>query len=207
MSSSSLYIINTKYKGKQLFEYANSWLFSPIVWQVLGDKYFKEDDKGRKPSILSPFDGQDAWKDLNNIMNNSENTDERICWELSNQNVFYTKDKDFISDRIRYFVSTHQNYGSIEIETGNKNYLLRAKHINERFTQIAKDIKNLDEKKYPYFVLKNTSCDDSVEYWFEYDEKKRRYKTLKDWDELPAEFVCIENNKIIGFTRIKKENL
>lgn len=198
MSSSYLYGINKRYKGKVLQEYSNSWIFSPIIWQVLEDKYFKEDAKGRKPSILSPFGGQDAWKDLNNIINNSENTDERLCWELSNQQIFFTKDKEFIADRIRYFVSTHQNYGSKDFETGNKNYLLRAKHINERFTQIAKDIKNLDKNKYPYFVLKNTSCDDSVECWFEDG------KTLKDLDEHIVEFVNIKDSKIIGFTDVAR---
>ena len=72
MSSSSLYVINKNYEGECLIEYTNSWIFSPIIWQVLEDKYFKEDAKGRKPSILSPFGGQDAWKDMNNILNNSE---------------------------------------------------------------------------------------------------------------------------------------
>ena len=204
MSSSYLFGITKKYKGIRLCEYTNSWLFSPMIWEVLEDKYFKEDESGKKPRILALF-GQSAWKDMNIIMNNSENTDERVCWELSNQQVFFTKDKELISNSIIHFIENHKNYGMKDEETGII-CPLKKDHIIERFNKIASDIKTLDEKKYPYFVLKNTSCDDYVEYWFAYDKKKRRYKTLKDWDKLPSEFVKIEDNKITAFIPIEKGN-
>ncbi len=200
MSYSCLYGINKGYKGKVLQEYSNAWLFSPMVWEILEDEYFDEDEYGQKPHILlpPPFSKRNAWLEINAIMNKSEITNERICWELTNQSIFHTKDKSVIADNISLFIATHQNYGNKDIITKEKSYPLRAKHINERFTMIAKDIKNLDENKYPYFFLKNTSCDDSVECWFE------NGKTLKDLDEHIAEFVNIKDSKIIGFTDVAR---
>lgn len=206
MSSSYLFGINKKFQGKRLHEYENSWLFTPVVLQVLEDKYFELNEFGRKPSILCDI-GMIHWKVMNNIMNNSEITNERVCWEMSNQQVFFTKDKAVISDSILHFIENHKQYALIEGENNQKVSVMQRPHIVERFMNIAMDIKNLDETKYPYFVLKNTSCDDGVEYWFEYDRKKRRRKTLKDWEELPNEFVTIENAEITGFTRITKDNI
>lgn len=205
MSGSYLFVIDKNYKGGALCEYPNSWLFSPSIWDVLEDKYLKEDEWGMKPRVIGV--GTSAWGDINAIMNQSENTEERVCWELSNQQIFYTKDKDVIADNILLFIKNHKKYGQKDVVTKEKECLLTKEHIIERFKQISTDIKKLDETKFPYFVLKNTSCDDSVEYWFEYDEKKKREKTLKDWDELPVEFVHIENGKITGFTRVEKGNL
>lgn len=204
MSYSSLFVINKRYKGKKLCDYHNSWLFSPIVWQILEDKYFTEDEYGMKPRVLDLF-GKSAWSDINNIMNNSENTDERICWELSNQQIFFTRDKNVISDGIVKFISTHQNYGNKDFVTGEMWCPLKTEHIKERFMQIASDIKNLDEVKYPCFVFKNTSVDDWVDGWFYYDEKKRRYKTLKDVPEKTVEFVTINNSKITGFIDVAEK--
>ena len=39
MSCSSLYGIKKDYTGKELYEYKNSWLFSPVVWNIISDKY------------------------------------------------------------------------------------------------------------------------------------------------------------------------
>ena len=65
------------------------------------------------------------------------------------------------------------------------------------------DIEELDEAEYPYFTLKNTSCDDGVKRWFsgDYNEETEEYeeKSLKDWDEFLAEFVVIEDGKIARF--------
>ena len=206
MSSSYLFVINKKFQGKRLHEYENSWLFTPVVLEVLEDKYFELNDFGRKPSILLDI-SMNYWKSMNHIMNNSKMTDERVCWEISNQQIFFTKDKAVISDSILHFVENHKQYALTEDNNNQKKSAMERPHIVERFMNIAMDIKNLDETKYPYFVLKNTSCDDSVEYWFEYDRKKRRCKTLKDWEKLPNEFVTIENAEITGFIRITKDNI
>lgn len=90
MSYSSLFAINKRYKGKHLCDYANSWLFSPVVWEVLEDKYFEEDERGIRPSILALF-GKSAWGDMNKIMNNSENTDERISLGVKQSKYFLHK--------------------------------------------------------------------------------------------------------------------
>lgn len=198
MSSSYLFGINKKFGGKRLVEYYNSWQFTPIVLDVLEDKY------GVKPHIIMSPDG---WRKMNSIMNHSDITNERICWELGNQQIFFTKDKNLIADAILQFIETHQEYAPSDNETGVKIFAMQAPHLVKRFNEIASDIRNLDENKYPYFVFKNTSCDDGVEYWFDYDRKKRRYKTLKDWDKLDNEFVYIENNSIKGFISITKEHL
>lgn len=39
MSYSSLYVIDKKFYGKNAADFRNSWLFSPIVWNVLSEKY------------------------------------------------------------------------------------------------------------------------------------------------------------------------
>ena len=198
MSCSSLYGIKPDYTGEIVNEYKNSWWFSPIVWSVLSDKTLPRDFMGYVQSIIG-LHGQDVWKKINTKMNNSENTPDRICWEMSNQQIFFTKDKGCIADSIRKFVEKNKNY-----DKDDKDNLspLEREHIIERFNEIADDIVGLDEKEYPYFVLKNTSVDDDVSFWFSsYDEESDEYtdKSIKDWDKLLAEFVVIENDQIVKF--------
>lgn len=200
MSTSSLYGIKKNYTGEELCEYANSWLFSPIVWRVLPDKYIPleiQTPYGYKKSIIFDMTGG-IWRKINNIMNNSDNTPDRICWELSNQNIFFTKDKKCISESIRKFAE--QNIGYDKREDDGISSLER-EHIVERFNEIANDILALDENEYPYFVFKNTSCDDNVERWFYgYDENDEcADKSLRDLDEFVAEFVVIEGERIVKF--------
>ena len=199
MSSSYLIGINKKYKGEYIQEYSNSWLFTPAIWNVLESKYLEPNEWGQIPHIISFFSKRNVWAEVNTLMNNSENTDERICWELTNQNLFYTKDKKIIADSIKKFVKTHKEYGENDRETGKKTCMLKANHIVKRFNQIAKDIQNIDEKKYQYFIFKNTDVDGSIECWFEDD------KTLKDIEEKKVEFVNIEDSKIVGFTDAYKK--
>jgi hypothetical protein len=75
-------------------------------------------------------------------------------------------------------------------------------HIHKRYNDIADAILSLDAKQYPYFILKNTSCDDHVEYWFvKYDEETEEYESvsLDETDKIVAEFVVVENNEIVEF--------
>lgn len=191
MSCSSLYGINKKYIGKELCEYRNSWWFSPVIWRILADKYLPRIE-GRIQDIIG-LNGDEVWNKINNIMNNSNNTLDRICWEMSNQQIFFTKDKKCIANNIHKFIEQNKEYD---------DFVLQREHIIERFNEIANDIKSLDENEHPYFVFKNTSCDDNVEYWFyEYNEENDECvdKSLKEWDKLIAEFVVIENDKIINF--------
>lgn len=201
MSSSSLWGIRKDYIGDELMEYKNSWLFSPIVWNVLPDKYIPDEIStpyGYKKRVIGPG-GTDIWRKTNNKVNHCDNTPDRICWELSNQNIFFTKDKSVIAEAIRQFLKDNKEYDKSD-EDGKSS--LEREHIIERFEEIAADIEELDETEYPYFVFKNTSVDDNVERWFvEYNEETGEYdcKSLKDWDELLAEFVVIKDGKISDF--------
>ena len=70
-------------------------------------------------------------------------------------------------------------------------------HICERWNQTAKDIEGIPDR-YPYFIQKKSSCDDTVEYWF-WDGKKHRPRSLKRCEEYVTEFVVIEDGKIKEF--------
>ena len=198
MSCSSLYGIKPDYTGEIVNEYKNSWRFSPIVWSVLSDKTLPRDFMGYVQSIIG-LPGQEVWKKINTKMNNSENTPDRICWEMSNQQIFFTKDKECIAANIRQFVEQNKTYDKSDEDNLSP---LEREHIIEKFNEIADDIVGLDENAYPYFVFKNTSVDDDVEFWFSsYDEESDEYtdKSIKDWDKLLAEFVVIEDGKIAKF--------
>lgn len=198
MSSSSLWGIGKNFVGEELVLYKNSWLFSPVVWDVLSEKYCPLDvmtPYGFKKHIIRD---RDLWLKVNNELNESLITSDRVCWELSNQQVFFTKDKQLVADSIRTFAK--QNKKVVKEDDGS--YLLEADHILERFNEIAATIEALDENKYPYFVFKNTSVDDTVECWFRsYDEEKDEYtvKSLKEWDKIITEFVVIKEGMIVDF--------
>lgn len=197
MSYSSLYVINKNYYGSNITDFRNSWLFSPIIWDVLSEKYLPT-KYGFVQSVIGP-DCNEVWIKINRIMNNSDNICERICWELTNQCIFFSKDKKCIAQNILEFANTHKGYGKSE-EDGVS--VLEREHIIERFTEIADSIMSIDETEYPYFVLKNSSCDDEVERWFiKYDNEldEYQYRSLKDFPELVTDFVVIENNKIKEF--------
>lgn len=188
------------YTGEELKEYKNSWLFSPIVWMVLPDKYIPDEIQtpyGYKKGIIGPG-GTDVWEKTNDKVNHCDSTMDRICWELANQNIFFTKDKKCVAESIRQFVEQNKKYDRNDDGT----FPLQAEHIVERFNEIATDIEELDETECPYFVFKNTSVDDDVERWFvEYNEETGEYsdKSIKDWNEFIAEFVVIKDGKILNF--------
>ena len=110
--------------------------------------------------------------------------------EMTNQQIFFTKDKEFIADSIIAFCEAHEHQDDIG-------------QCKERFEEISDYIRKLDEVEYPYFIFKNTSCDDGVEWWFEkYNEEEAEYESisLKETDKFAAEFVKIEEGKITDFT-------
>ena len=165
-------------------------MFSPIVMSILPDKYLPEEiatPYGFKKSIISGMDGGRLWKQTNEKINNCDSTSDRVCWEMSNQQIFFTKDKKCIADSIRQFVSDNDKY-----DKSNEDGLspLKRDHIIERFNEIANDIEALDEEEYPFFVFKNTSCDDGVERWFsKYNED------IKD-NERYATYTCCESEEL-----------
>ncbi len=153
MSRSSLWVMDQDFKGHEINEYGNSWLFSPIVWDVLLDKYMHEEIQtpyGYKKSLIGLFN-EGLNEQLNDKMNNSDSFMDRICWEISNQQVFFTKNKEQISKAITNFVANNNTYHKDSEE--NVPALTRS-HIASRFREIAADIQNIDEEKYPYFVFK-----------------------------------------------------
>ena len=89
---------------------------------------------------------------------------------------------------------------------------LEREHIIERFNEISDSIMSIAESQYPYFVFKNSSCDDEVERWFaKYDSEIDEHvpSSLKDFPELVTEFVVIENENIkefIGNDKFPYEN-
>lgn len=197
MSHSSLYGIKKNYIGEVVKEYKNSWWFSPVVWDILSDKTLPRNCWGYVQSIVGSR-GHEVWKKINDKMNSSDNTPDRICWEMTNQQIFFVKDKECIAENIRKFVEQNKQYDK---DSDNLSPLER-EHIVERFNEIAEDILGLDESEYLYFVFKNTSCDDTVEFWFRIiNEGVEKYekKTIKDWDEFLAEFVIINDGEITEF--------
>ena len=103
-------------------------------------------------------------------------------WDLCNSGIFSAKDKEKVADCIIKFA---EKYFSDE------EYAITAKRLHE----IAEDIQNLD-KKYKYFCIHGTSCDDNVERWF-YDSEGE-VAPLSDCCDPECCFVTIsENNEIL----------
>ena len=176
--------------------------FLTCGYGILPDKYIPEFITTRfnfKKSIISDTTGE-VHKRTNHEVNICKNTADRICWELANQQLFFAKDKQLVSNSIRKFVKQNTDYDKSD-EDGRSP--LEREHIVERFNEIADSILELDESKYKFFVFKNTSCDDGVERWFErYDDKQDEYLecSMKDnIDHFYAEFVIIENGEIVKF--------
>lgn len=177
MSYSTLYGITADLHGEQITDYRNSWLFSPAIWGFLAQKYNTQDVIG--------FHGRDGWKAINNIMNQGKNFIEQICWEVSNQQIFSIKDKNIVADCIDEFIN---------VAKSNADYSV------ERFNTIAKDIRELDASQYKFFVLKNTSVDDTVENWFykycddEIIEDSYIECSLLDSDHFENELIVIDQS-------------
>lgn len=178
MSCSTLYGITSNLYGVEISNYQNSWAFSPAIWGFLAQKYHTQDVIG--------FHGHEGWKEINTIMNKGENFIEQICWELSNQQVFCVKDKDFVADCIDKFIDVARLINNYDVE---------------RFNTIANDIRNLNISEHKFFVFKNTSVDDVVENWFyKYDEDEEDYCDccLSDSNYFKNELVVIDQtNKCV----------
>lgn len=194
MSQSTLWVMNQEFNGMVVEEFSNSWSFTPVVMDILFQKYLPERafHKGKKVSFLSAtmFDAS-LERTLNLELNASPLTQDRILWELALQQVFAIHDQHFVAQCIQTFLSV--NYPL------TKNY---GEHIQKRFNEVADAILSLDEQASAYFMLKGTSVDDSVETWFYgYNEKtgKRETRTLREAEQVVCEFVLIENQKVKGF--------
>ena len=193
MSYTSLWKIDKNWSGEEYKTYKNSYLFPPVVWDILLCKYIKERERTQFGRITKHYlvwcgicrdkEEQDRRRRmLNERINNSETQYDRVLWELSNLSVFNAKDKEFVADCIEKFVIN--NFKHYEYED--------CEHIKSRFAEIAKDIRELPSSCM-YFVIHPSSCDDNVEYWF-------NGKRLSSWDRFVCEFTLIENGKVVGFS-------
>jgi hypothetical protein len=194
---SSIFMIDQNFNGVEELEYQNSYWFTPIIWNVLLDKYMHDEIQtpdGYTKSFIG-FGGYELQQQLNKIINNCDSISDRICWEISMQQIFFSKDKNIIAEAIKDFlVNNNKFYLSDE----DISYLNTA-HIAERFNQIADDILKIDKENYPHFVFKNNSIDDGVQSWFsEYDDEtdESKEKSLNEWNTVIAEFVEIDDGKI-----------
>ena len=198
MSYSSIWLVDNEFNGRKDIEFDNSWWFSPIVMDVLFHKYMPDksvDIFGNKSSFLTQimFD-ESIGETLNILLSESDIIEDRILWELVNQQMFNCEDKNFISDCIIKFIET------------NKEYMYEyGEHIIDRFKEISnyiKDIKLSSENS--YFIFKNTNCDDDVEILFKYyneetDKLEKCSIVNKPTDDLEISLVIIEDNNIDGF--------
>jgi hypothetical protein len=190
MSYSSLWTIDKNFIGSEQAEFKNSWCFSPIAWDIILNKYIPQGGNKRNFLTESMFN-KSLFKELNDKVNNSSTQEDRILWELSSQQIFSSKDKNFIADCINKFLDINENYTN---DLGE--------HIFDRFKEVANEIHNIDENEYPYFIFKNSSCDNEVERWFEkYNEEIDEYEecSLLDFKDDVAELVIIVDNKVSGF--------
>lgn len=202
MSYSSLYGIREDLAGKRLHEYRNSWFFTPVVWTTLYDKYVGDQELGA--GIMGIMDNEIAWHECNGALNNSKDMVDRICWELTADQIFFTKDKRRVADAIRSFAEQNKGYHRSR-EDGLS--ALEREHIVERFEQVAADVEGLDESEYPYFVFKGSSCDDSIECWFSsYDDEADEYvgTSLAETRNCKNDFVRIEDGRIVGWISLEK---
>lgn len=204
MSESSMYGIKKDFNGECIEEFGNSWLFSPIIWDVLLDKYMRstiQTPYGYKKNMVTS--GNELFRPLNKIINNCSDFSDRICWEMSHQQIFHVKDKEEIANAIRDFITSNCKYDKSDEDNLSQ---LQREHIIERFNEIASAIESIDLSEYEYFVFKNTSCDDNVEWWFsEYVESEGDYKkrAISEINELIAEFVVIKDKNIEFVSNLK----
>ncbi len=206
MSYSSLMLLTHDTALGSIEEYPNSWLFAPVSWGIQLNSYIPDEiktDYGIAKSLIGGPNAEELFKMANNAINNSSCTSDRIVWELSQQQIFFTKDKDVIADAIIEYYENHKN----DTLLYDKENPLQKEHIKERWHEISQDIRSINIDKFKYFVLKCTSVDDGVERWFKYyDEDQDDYfnSTLKDYltREIAdvVELVNIEDGKITGFT-------
>lgn len=201
MSYSQLFLITKEYKVEAIEEYKNSWLFPVPIFNYLLNKYADKAEKQAEITKLKSwrmdvdenaplnflgyfmFDPSNKkFNALNHKINKSKNFADRVGWELVNQQMFNSKDKDIVAQAIT------------ELQ----------KAINadeERFSIVAKDISEIDVEKTPFFIFKNNTIDDGVERYFaRYNEETDEDEeiSLSEYEgELNFELVVIDGDKLM----------
>jgi len=200
MSYSKLFVLNKELKAEYVEEFQNSWLLPIPIFRYLVNKYASEEQKeeakkqnkdfGYDSSVDEPinpltffmFDSDNKkWLAINSAINNSKSLVDRIGWELVNQQMFSSQDKEIVSDAI--LVLQKQCNGDLE-----------------RFKEVAKEIKEINTEKCPYFIFKNNSIDDGVEKYFSrYNEETDEEEEigLKEYEgKLGFDLVVIRNGNM-----------
>jgi hypothetical protein len=186
-------MIDKAMKLQDEIEYRNSWLFTPLIWDVLFHKYLPNKCMNRYTGEKDSFLGavmcnNSIHTTLNDKINSSRNFDDRVLWEIANQQIFFTKDKSMVSEAIKRFYE----------ENKSSEKLMAEDHIRDRFYEVSNDIDTLTGDSY-CFVFKNSSVDDGVVSWFrKYNAETEEYDdvSLLDAADPVAEFVLIEGNTI-----------
>jgi len=201
--------MDKEFYGSELIEFSNSWLFSPMIWDVLLDKYMSQRKmqlfNGERAGFMSSIMADKSLNsDLNDCINKCNNLSDRIAWEMSNQQIFFTKDKLDVANAIREFVQKNKHYN----RNSDGICPLEQEHIIKHFNEIAEVIEQLQEAENPYFIFKTSSADDDVEYWFsEYSEEEKEYipRSLKTVEKVVAEFVSLTGAGGMEFIMVPRE--
>ncbi|ADO59918.2 hypothetical protein [Paenibacillus polymyxa] len=191
MSYSSLWAMNANLDGVEIREFQNPWLLSPIAWDILYEKYLPNEidgEYGKKSFRLASRLDHDLFNRFSDIIYNCDNQEDRVIWEFSKQQIFFTKDKNFIAESLQQFIA---------------NNPVIAKDVSDhRFKEVAYEVLNLNQEKHPYFVFKNSSIINDVVCWFEsFNAQSEEYtpRSLKHIDKIVADFVLIQDRSILGF--------
>lgn len=200
MNMCRLYVMDKRYYGTVLNSFDDTLWFTPVIWHILLEKYVAELFV-RNPKLrhqIGKEEGRRAIHQLNDRLALMDEKTDRVCWELSHEQVFFTKDKHIIADAILQF--TIQNLDVIRI---GGDSLLESRKVFNRFTEIAAAIRAIDENIYPYFIFQSTGVHDNVSDWFrKINEETGQYesRSLRDASDVYTEFVYIKRDgRIHGF--------
>lgn len=164
----SMYGIKSNFTVEELKQYKNSWFFLSQIDIILGGKYLNIKDTHKMMLSLSDL------RKLERKVSKAKITEDCILWLLEHQQIFFTKDKEFIADCIQKFLMGNIRY----YHPDNSNLI-------EFYNEIRRDILKLDENEHPYFAFNITS-----------DTFEDIPVSLKEKDEDVVDFVYIENGKI-----------
>ena len=185
MSYASIYGIRSYLTAVEVKQYHDSWFFLSQIDIVLGAKYLNIKDTYKMMLSLSDQ------RNLERKVSKAKIIEDCILRLLEHQQIFFTKDKEFIADCIQRFFMKNVRY-----------YHPDNTDLIEFYNELRRDILDLDENEYPYFVFNVTSVSDTIHnLFFRYDDDTFEYipVSLKEKDEEIVDFVCIENGTIKKF--------
>lgn len=176
MSYSSLWGVNKYFYGTELIQFQNSCIFSNIIMDTLYHKYIPENIHATYSEESIFFIDSDIdpnlFRKLDGLISNSGDNGDMTLWILANQQIMPTTCKEYIAKCIVEFTK-----------------YIQESHMVDRFVSVAEEILGLDEEVYPYFIIKITNVDNSVNSWF-------NNSSLLELKEDVTNFVIMENNQV-----------